>query len=528
MATGLDPTEVELGGIASVDDARAWTGVSDEVFTGLQAVTGPINTLREIVLIPQTAWDTALAAVMVLPPTPAAAEEEPPPEPLAPRAILPVETGHVGSLRRVARLRLGLAADLVPAANVQQPAPIQAPLGQPSNLLGGLQQRRVKMASIIDQGDDSEIVPLDQERVRKLMSDFRKLNDDQDPEEDEEITGEQLGCLDSLLQGSRVPYADFAIFRPYGARVERQMKFIARVLNARGEWVNKEIAGPPDFGEWGKCYKVYRTGLLTLKAVRDARIRGYHSVIADLNAKFGAKYWWVVAQADIKMRSEGMEKIYRRALIEDAELVASGIATGLKNFDAATPWDYVFRMAAGDTRFWDKEVKDKVMLHAVNLVGVKDLLLDGTGDVEMGTQLPTAPGGGSSGSGGGHGGDGSGGGGAGAKRRVKKKGKKGTGGGGSGGGGNAGGGGGSFGGGGGGKGAGGKGMKGGGKANVDSKLPDGRFRFAKNAREICWKFNHNSCPDGGACLRMHVCEFCREKTHQSITCPSKPPGWVPP
>ena len=73
-----------------------------------------------------------------------------------------------------------------------------------------------------------------------------------------------------------------------------------------------------------------------------------------------------------------MEKIYRRALIEDAELIAAGVPTGLKDFDQAMPWDYVFRMAANDTKYWDREVKDKVMLHAVNLVGIKDLLLDGT------------------------------------------------------------------------------------------------------------------------------------------------------
>ena len=89
------------------------------------------------------------------------------------------------------------------------------------------------------------------------MAAFKKLNDDEDPEEDEEITGEQLAGLDALIQANRVPYADFAVFRPYGARIERQMEFIARVLNPRGEWMNKEIAGPSDFAEWPIGLKMF-------------------------------------------------------------------------------------------------------------------------------------------------------------------------------------------------------------------------------------------------------------------------------
>ena len=73
---------------------------------------------------------------------------------------------------------------------------------------------------------------------------YKEKNDNEDPQEDEEITRDQLTALDSRVQQGAAPYVDFSVWRPFGDRLDRSMKFVARILNAKGEWTTKEIAGP--------------------------------------------------------------------------------------------------------------------------------------------------------------------------------------------------------------------------------------------------------------------------------------------
>ena len=86
-----------------------------------------------------------------------------------------------------------------------------------------------------------------------------------------------------------------------------------------------------------------------------------------------------------------MEKPYRTALMNHAESLDGG-GTGLKGFDLTKPWDFVWRKAADDDAFWDKEGDKKVMLHAANIVGAKDLVSPGTLNIEEGPQIPGATG----------------------------------------------------------------------------------------------------------------------------------------
>jgi uncharacterized membrane protein YgcG len=426
---------------------------------------------------------------------------------------LPMELGQVGSLRRVCRLRCGLMAvegvlaappaGLGPGVGVASPHPVPA-------------GRKVKISSVVDQGDDSEIIPMDPARLRALLAAFRHANDGEDPQEEEEITGDQLAGLDSKIQSGVAPYADFGVWRPFGARLDRSLKFVALVLDARGQWVRKEISGPANFTAWLTRWKVLRIGLRVLEAVADARCSLYRDRIYRMNDEFGEKFWWLIAQADIRMRSEQMERIYRKCLLEDQALMDGGTPGGLVGFDRARPWDLVFKLAATDDAWWAKEVDKKVLLHATRLHDASELLDDGVGEISMGGQIPRVSGDGSgpaaqkrsAGAGGNTDGD--------APPKKKKKKAQGSGGGS-----------------GGGKNGGGKGKgkaDGGGKGSAGEKTADGRYRRASNGREICWAENHRAdgCSLKTDCTRMHVCEFCRSKDHKSTACPQMPAGWTPP
>ena len=62
--------------------------------------------------------------------------------------------------------------------------------------------------------------------------------------------------------------------------------------------------------------------------------------------------WWIIAAADVRMRSEHMEKLRRRA----DQAYVSNPESG---FDPAQPWDWVFALAARGRDFWTAHVKDR-------------------------------------------------------------------------------------------------------------------------------------------------------------------------
>ena len=103
---------------------------------------------------------------------------------------------------------------------------------------------------------------------------------------------------------------------------------MARILNPAGQWVNKEIAGPPNYVEWLKSWKIFVVGMRTLKAATLARLTLYKDKIEKLAFLYAA-YWWIVAQGDMLMRGEQCERIYRGALLEDQGCLCAWMYLGL-------------------------------------------------------------------------------------------------------------------------------------------------------------------------------------------------------
>ena len=399
--------------------------------------------------------------------------------------------------------------------------------------VAGQTLRKIKFSSVIDQGDDSEIVPMENARMRRLLSAFKASNGDEDPQEDEEITKDQLTALDARVQTGSAPYADFSVWRPFGDRLDRTMKFVAHVINAKGEWAKKEIAGPRNLAEWCRSWKLFRMGCRILNIVSEPRLTLYKDNFTKLCETYGERWWWVLAIADERMRRERVERIYRQLLIEDEAIRTANAgeggdvetAQGLAGFSRERPWDLVFKRAAADKEFWDREVREKIFLHVNNVHGLSEASEDKTGGLRFvdgvsATQSDGAGGHGRGSSSGGGGGSGNGGGAGGGRGRKRKSSVGGNGGGSNGGGSNKGGG--------QGKGRGvAWGGKGAGKGDHEEKMPDGRFKRGRNGREICWAWNEGNCPAGQGCPRMHLCEFCRTKDHKTSACPDKPAGWTP-
>eukprot|EP00973_Karenia_brevis_P008652 1170737-Karenia_brevis.AAC.1 len=136
----------------------------------------------------------------------------------------PLEEGHVGMVRRVCRMVLGLDPSEGALIGGAGPREVDgAPLGGRGGLPSAgtataddagdakMGERKVKLAMVLDQADDSEVKPLPASALRRMIQEWKTLeNDGEDPVEEEEATGDQLTALDFRVRSGLTPYADFA------------------------------------------------------------------------------------------------------------------------------------------------------------------------------------------------------------------------------------------------------------------------------------------------------------------------------
>ena len=114
---------------------------------------------------------------------------------------------------------------------------------------------------------------------------------------------------------------------------------------------------------------VYRTALVLLDIVPPEPLVAYAEHIRNLSSEFGPSCWFLIYQADVRMRSEEFERIRRRYLAENEKATAK------------ETWSYVVSKAVGSedgksNTFWQSEVKDKCMLYTTRTRSARQLTDD--------------------------------------------------------------------------------------------------------------------------------------------------------
>ena len=90
---------------------------------------------------------------------------------------------------------------------------------------GQVKKRVLKMSSLLDQGDDSEVVPATREQIDVWLTSHVSIMGSV-PQEEEEPSEGQLAALHKrvfVLKGS--PYCDFAIWTPFSRKNLKLQKF---------------------------------------------------------------------------------------------------------------------------------------------------------------------------------------------------------------------------------------------------------------------------------------------------------------
>jgi hypothetical protein len=169
---------------------------------------------------------------------------------------------------------------------------------------------------------------------------------------------DQLSASADLIKHNSC-YVDMAIWGPHGIRIQKAMKVSGLIMSPGGELVQHEYKGPPDFEHWQACWEVYQTAMIMLDACAPPYLIAYSALIGHYAKRYGARCWALIYQMETRFRRETMERGRRRA---SAELDKAIVAGQTHDFDPARPWEYIFRKAADEHRYWHQNVEEPAML----------------------------------------------------------------------------------------------------------------------------------------------------------------------
>ena len=242
------PTAEVLRGWTSVADARAWAGLDESVsreFLGLLGNRELSNLPLAGAVDPMVVRRTILDVRMPVAADAAASEGAALPPP---RSLTILEKTQLGLFYNAVRSKFGMPpVDVVGEQTETPPTALQTSgmaAGGPVLPLNPL--HKIKLSSVLDQVSDAEVQLLSPEVILDKRNNYRIITGG-DPLEQCNFTDAQLSALSQRVAGGGVPYADFAVWGPYGSRIEKRMRFRSPYLDTGGQWKSIEVPGPSSF-----------------------------------------------------------------------------------------------------------------------------------------------------------------------------------------------------------------------------------------------------------------------------------------
>ena len=341
LSRGLYPTQAVLDGWDTVTSGVTWAGVEPAQWTAVSTKLGDANVDMPMLV-------AAIPVHLLVKAVQEWSDEAGP---------TTMEKVRMGLLINAVRLKFHMdLVDLLPPPPGAPPAAAPAPpvMAPPVTPPPGV---KVKLSTVIDQGTDQEVTMLPAETLTNMRRRYITAFGDE-PLQRAEVTDTQLTALNFKCEQGVAPYADFGVWGPHGARLERKMRFTSHVVSPDGTWRTVEMPGADCLDTWRECWAVFRTAALMCAVALPATLDMYAQLFEDRCKRYPGA-WHLCAQADIRCRSEFMVDERRRQ-----ERFHTAHPT-MSSFDVAMPWNSVMKAAAKATEFWDLELKEPALLYAL-------------------------------------------------------------------------------------------------------------------------------------------------------------------
>ena len=309
----------EVAGFLTLGDIITFVGLSEPLKAGfLDATGGTVDSLpRAFGIVPEADYKIIIEDVRVKMPD------------AEPRAMKFAEKASLLLIGEACRATAGMASG--PPSGSLAPAS-----GPPPTVSVSVQ--KVKLSQVLRQGDDTDLEVLPQAAMVVGFGRWEAyFGLERRPAEEAEITIEQFTCMKHLLESERVPYADFAIWGPFGHRTERKLRIAGQLLQADGTFRSVEIAGPPTLEVWCQSWDVLQTAYVFLDVLNLGTMVEYKKMICDYHAQYGPACWLLIYQTEIRFRLEHVERVRRLCMSQHQKAIT---AKGTTAFEPDKPWKF--------------------------------------------------------------------------------------------------------------------------------------------------------------------------------------------
>lgn len=272
--------------------------------------------------------------------------------------LTPMEATQVGLVWRMARRVVAAQSNISEAEFVDVDPWMESgeapgdtvPREQGQRQSTGVKEKVLKMNSLIDQQDESELLPPPATEVDRWYQNYIVTMGAQ-PDETEEPTSAQLAALHKRVYiENRSPYCDFSVWVPFERRMSRVQKCRVYTPLGNGSFLQKDLPGPSTLMAWKASWQVFRAACIMLNICTIASLEAYSRQVEKLHVQW-PRCWGLIYMADDGARAERLEKMRRRLTIEAAQNRQVP-----REWDPMKPWSCVFTQLANDLEYWTDRV----------------------------------------------------------------------------------------------------------------------------------------------------------------------------
>ena len=251
--------------------------------------------------------------------------------------------------RRASAYRSGLSETEFQDVDPWQEPAAQDP-GRQSSSSAGIKEKILKMSALIDQSDDSELVPPTSVEINGWLQNHHAIMGAM-PEESEEPSPNQLAALAKrVFRDDAPPYVDFGVFGPFERKLTKAQRCRIYTPLGDGTFLQRDFPGPPTYQGWLAAWRVLKTACLMLNIASLAALEVYGRHIEKLVTQWPSA-WGLIYQAEDAARAERMAKLRRQFTVE------SGMGRQVPaDWNPQSPWSCIFVQLAKDDSYWSEKV----------------------------------------------------------------------------------------------------------------------------------------------------------------------------
>eukprot|EP00435_Cladocopium_sp_Y103_P054112 s157_g17.t1 len=322
----------------TVTDLRHHFGVPDPVWQAFATTVGDVrDDIRVLAAFPRTGLTAACTQAQLPDGSP----------------LNPVQATQIGLVWRLARRVVSQAAGMAETEFQDidpwgEPPPVDSSRQGSSST--GVKEKILKMSALIDQSDDSELLPPGSLEVNTWLQNYHAVMGSM-PEESEEPSPNQLAALSKrIFRDDAPPYVDFAVFGPYERKLTKSQKCRIFTPLGDGTYLQRDLPGPPTYQGWLASWRVLKTALIMLDAASLAALETYGKHVERLVTQWPSA-WGLIYSAEDSARAERMAKLRRHYAVE------SSLGRQVpRDWNPRSPWSCIFIQLTKDDAYWAEKV----------------------------------------------------------------------------------------------------------------------------------------------------------------------------